>query len=81
MLHSLQERAKELECLYRVETLLRQSETTPEILAMLPDALPPGWQYPELTRVRVTHRGSQYLSSDFKETEWSLSAPIDAQKP
>ena len=47
ILHELQERAKELNCLYRVDELLNQPELPLErILRGIVEILPPGWQYP-----------------------------------
>jgi hypothetical protein len=77
ILRSLQERAKELDCLYRVDELFKHTETPlPEIFTGLLQAIPPGYQYPHLCQVRVTYDGQAYQSPAFRETAWVQSAPI-----
>jgi hypothetical protein len=57
VLRALQERAKELNCLYRVDELLRDDERPLEgLLKAVADALPPGWQFPASCVARVRLR-------------------------
>lgn len=72
----LQERAKELSCLYRVEELLQPDRDIGDICRGIIEAIPPGWQYPEICRARIVLENSIYRSPDFHETPWSLSAEI-----
>ena len=58
ILQSLQERAKELSCLYRVDEILGQGAASAQaIYRQLVEALPSGWQYSEETRATVTIDG------------------------
>ncbi len=76
----LQERAKELNCLYEIEELLlRDEEPLSERLGELVQILPGGWQYPHICRARVTYDGQEYATDDFEPTEWVLTAPIEVQ--
>ena len=63
---SLQERVKELNCLYDVARLI---ETTPSDEALLPalvNVLPAGWRYPDLTVARITVKEREFLSEGFQ---------------
>jgi pyruvate,water dikinase len=77
VLWALQERAKELSCLYRVEEQLRDTERPlDEVLLGVLEAIPPGWQHPGACQARITLRGRSWTSPEFVETPWELSAPI-----
>ena len=77
LVESLEERAKELDCLYRVDTVL-SDPTRPlaEICRGLVEALPAGWKYSESCAVRLSLGGVRCQSSSLEETEWFLTAPI-----
>ncbi len=80
VLHSLKERAKELNCIYRVEEILHADETPLEdLLRLVADALPPGWQYPAHCVPRIRHRDLDVHPPAFVETPWAQSAPIELQ--
>ncbi|HUI82654.1 MAG TPA: PEP/pyruvate-binding domain-containing protein [Candidatus Binatia bacterium] len=80
ILHELQERAKELSCLYRVDERLSHSELPlEEILCGIVEILPPGWQYPHDCQARIVFEGKSIESSDFRPTEWVQSANIVVQ--
>src|SRR5579884_1428324 len=80
MLHALQERAKELNCLYQVGELLSQSgRGIEEIFRDIVEVLPPGWQYPHDCQARIAFEGKSIESSNFRPTEWVQSADIVVQ--
>ena len=80
ILHDLQERAKELNCLYRVDELLNQSDLPLEtILRGIVEILPPGWQYPHDCQARISYVGQTIESVNFQPTEWVQSAEIIVQ--
>lgn len=71
LLLSLQERAKELSCLYRVEELFSTpGVTVTDIARGIVEALPSGWQYPDTCAARVVIRDSVVQSPEFRETAW-----------
>ena len=80
MLHALQERAKELNCLYQVGELLSQS-TRPldEIFRGIIEVLPPGWQYPTDCQARITFENQTTQRPDFHATPWVQKANIVVQ--
>ncbi len=80
ILKDLTERAKELNCLYSVEEVLSHPKLPlTEVFRGVIDALPPGWQYPELCRARITCDGVQYESPSLVDTPWVQRAPIRVQ--
>ena len=75
----LQERAKELNCLYRVEELLGlPSRPLDEVFRGTVEAIPPGWQYPDICVARIAIDGRTYTSPNFTETEWTQRGVIRA---
>ncbi|MBR9974676.1 MAG: nucleotidyltransferase domain-containing protein [Bacteroidetes bacterium] len=80
LLYALGERAKELNCLYHVEELLSRRDARPEdVFVGVIDAIPPGWQFPDITRVRIRYGKRAYTSQDFEESPWKLAAKIVVQ--
>ncbi|MFH1686549.1 MAG: PEP/pyruvate-binding domain-containing protein [bacterium] len=77
LLQQLKERAKELNCIYRVEEALAgPGATIGDICIRIIEAIPPGWQYPAVCVGRIKLEGQSYTSPDFKETEWVQCADI-----
>jgi len=80
LLQSLQERAKELNCLYRIEEILNQHDAPMEkICREIIESIPPGWQYPEICQAKIILDNNIYSSDEFKETSWVQSADIKMQ--
>jgi pyruvate, water dikinase len=80
ILHELQERAKELNCLYRVEGVLARAEQpTDELLRNVVAILPSGWQFPDICQVRLTVGEKVYETPDFQPTPWVQAAPLQIQ--
>ncbi len=77
LLRELQERAKELNCIYRVEEALAQPDTSvAESCDQIIEAIPPGWQFPDVCVARIKLDDRTYESAGFVETEWGLTADI-----
>jgi hypothetical protein len=77
MLHALQERAKELNCLYQVGELLNQQDRPlEEVFAKIIEVLPPGWQYPEDCQACISFEGHVIASSNYQATPWLQKADI-----
>ncbi len=78
---SLEERVRELNCLYEIEEILSDNGyTVDEALAQIVDIIPIGWQFPDICRAKVTHRDNVYLSRDFRESPWMLHVDITVQE-
>jgi pyruvate,water dikinase len=77
IIDDLNERAKELNCLYQVEEILKDGEAEEQaVINRLIAAVPPGWQYADICRVRIEYLGKTYTSADFRATSWSQSSTI-----
>ncbi|MBN1334382.1 MAG: nucleotidyltransferase domain-containing protein [Deltaproteobacteria bacterium] len=77
----LQERAKELACLYQVEEILRDSDRPlEEVCQRLVEAIPPGWRHPEACAARIQLAGDTYDSAGFAETPWGQNADVVVQE-
>ena len=80
ILWALQERAKELNCLYLVDELLKRPERPlEEIFRGIIEILPPGWQYPEFCQARIVFESLIIQPPDFRITTWAQSASIVLQ--
>jgi predicted nucleotidyltransferase len=77
ILASLQERAKELNCLYAVDEILsRWDASMEEVAHKIIEVMPPGWQYPHICQARMVVHGVVYQPGGFVETEWRQAADI-----
>ncbi len=77
ILKALQERAKELNCLYRIDEIVHDTERpVADLLRAVIEALPAGWQYPSHCVARVGLRDLDVRGAGFVETPWKLTAPI-----
>jgi hypothetical protein len=77
LLRALQERAKELSCLYRVDELLARPGIPFEAtLAAIAGVLPQGWQHPDMCRARIVFDTHVVDSQPFDPTAWVQRAPI-----
>ncbi len=80
LLDSLSERAKELNCLYQIEELLKDYERPlSDIFHELVQIIPQGWQFPNDTSVRIQNRGDVFESLNFLASETKLQANMDVQ--
>jgi hypothetical protein len=80
VLDALRERAKELQCLYRVDEALARSEAPlDQVFREVIEAIPPGWQYPAVCWARILHRGDVYQPHGAVETPWAQGTPIAVQ--
>jgi len=74
---ALQERIKELNCLYAIAQLSEAAEgPIEEVLDVVVNIIPPSWQFPEITCGRITFEDGVYKSPGFRLTPWRQSAPI-----
>src|SRR5262245_36559072 len=80
IVRDLTERAKELNCLYAVEEAISAAHASFEsICERVIAAIPPGWQYSEACRVRISIQGATYASPEFTPTPWAQCATIRVQ--
>jgi len=75
--HDLDERVKELNCLYGISKIIERPDITfEEMLQEIVDLIPPSWQYPEITCARIIIEGQEYKTKNFKETVWKQTSNI-----
>jgi PAS domain S-box-containing protein len=76
-MHELQERIKELDCLYGISRLIeRAGLSLPEILQGTVALIPPAWQYPDIACARIVLGSQEYQTDGFRETIWRQSRDI-----
>jgi len=73
----LQERVRELNCLYGISRIMEKAGLSLEdILLDVVEIIPPSWQYPEITCARVTLGDKVFETGDFRETPWRLARDV-----
>jgi len=74
----LQERYKELSCLYAITQIIDDSNLTLyEIYQHVTDTLPSGLSYPEISRAKIVIGEHDFKTRKYKETDWKLSSDIE----
>ena len=77
---SLEERAKELNCLYAVEKILQNTgDSLENILLKIVEVIPSGMQFPEICKVKIVYQEIEYPINKFRETRWFISEDITVQ--
>ena len=75
--HDLDERVKELNCLYGISKLVESSNASlDEIFQNVINLIPPSYQYPDITCSRLIIDGSEFKTKNFNETIWKQTANI-----
>jgi len=78
-LHDLQERIKELECLYRISDLANNPELlTSEFLQQSIDLLPAAMQFPEVACARLLIKNQHYVTKSFHDSNNKLAVEVNA---
>lgn len=77
ILHDLRERAKELNCLYRVDEILHVPDVTvDDRMRRIVAEVPAGWQYSQDCLARIVLAGTIYEPEGFAPSPWSQEAQI-----
>jgi signal transduction histidine kinase len=77
----LQERVKELSCLYSISQLVEEDNLNLEEICRKTVALiPPTWLYPEITCARIKLDDKTYQTERFRKTEWMQSQPVKVNR-
>jgi hypothetical protein len=78
MMHELKERVKELNCFYQITKVVNDSKLSiDEALQKIVNLMPPAWQFPEITCVRITLEGrKEFKTENYKKTEWTQESDI-----
>jgi pyruvate, water dikinase len=77
IVRALQERAKELNCLYRVDEILSHTSADRDAMTReMLEALPAGWQFPHACQAKLVLDGRVYRTDAYVATPWSMSADV-----
>jgi len=77
LFHILEERVKELTCLYKIDELIKKRDLTIEkIFQKITKIISLAWQYPKIACVRIIYEDKKYKSKNFKNTKWCQSSDI-----
>lgn len=75
--HDLDERVKELNCLFKASQLMGESgRPTDKIIEDCVNLISTSWQYPDITCARITFEGKEFVTTNWKETIWKQSVDI-----
>jgi len=73
----LDERVKELNCLYGIANLVQKPGISlEEILKGTLQLIPPAWRYPEITCARLVLEDQVFKTKNFRETIWRQASDI-----
>jgi hypothetical protein len=72
----LNERIKELECLYAISDRMKAGLSGDQLFQEIAELLPRGWQRPDSARARIVLGGREYRSAGFQQSVQSLSTPV-----
>ena len=76
-MQDLNERVKELNCLYAISGLVEKQDISLEgIFQGIVDLIPPAWQYPEITCARIILDDQEFKTDNFEETIWKQVGDI-----
>jgi signal transduction histidine kinase len=74
---ALQERIKELTCLYQIAQVMdRSQKPLVAVFQAVVKALPPAWQYPDIASARIIFDNQKYTSPNFQESRFRQSADL-----
>ena len=77
LLHKVQERVKELNCLYELSKIIERPDISIEkILRETIKIIPPSWQYSGITCARIIFENNEYKTHNYKRTKWIQSSDI-----
>ena len=76
--YQLQERMKELNCLYGISKFIENSNGSLDyIIQKTVDLIPISWQYPEITSARIVLDDKVFETDDFQESAWKQATCIN----
>ena len=70
LIHENQERVKELSCINKTVSLIRENRPIAETLRRIVNFIPNAWQFPENTVARIIFDNIEHTSPKFDESEW-----------
>lgn len=81
VLKSLDERKKELDCLYNIDELLKDFDTDlNQVLSELTKIVPQAWRYSDICKVNIKVFDIEISTEGFKKTELKLSSILQIEE-
>ncbi|MHC4388597.1 MAG: ATP-binding protein, partial [Planctomycetota bacterium] len=74
--HDLEERFKDLSCMYGVARSIRQHETLEAVFWDVLAFIPRSWHYPGIARAKIRFDRKEYVLEPFEETRWQQTSDI-----
>ena len=75
--HFLQERVKELSCLYGISELIRSGgDDLDKIMRGILEIIPPSWQFPEIAAGRILLEDREFRTANYRPSAWIQRSPI-----
>ena len=73
----LNDRVQELNCLCSISELVNKRDISlASTLQAVIEMMPSGWQYPDITCVRILVNGQEFRTKNYRETIWKQSSDI-----
>jgi PAS domain S-box-containing protein len=73
-LHSLNERVKEQQCLYRITRLSHEETSINRLFEKAVSLIPSGLQHPEIAEASISYGGRRFKTPDFRHVEQKLTS-------
>ena len=77
LLYDTRERLKELSAINETTSIIKKDLPIQETLQEICQILPKAWQYPDDTVARVRFDEMEFVSGNFRETEWKQEQPFE----
>lgn len=75
----LSKRVKELHCCYGISKVVEKHGTSLEtVFQEIVNLIPSAWQYPDIACARISIRGGEFATENFKQTHWKQQSSIKA---
>lgn len=74
--HETNERAKELNCLYKISDYSFEDNTIEKFLNKVVKTIPPAFQYPEHCSAKITLHAKEYQTKNYKKSKWEIKNDI-----
>lgn len=76
----LAKRVREIQTLYTVSSMLQDFRAPgPPLMEKIVDMIPRGWQFPEITKVRIQAGGLEFSTPGFRPTPWMQTVEFQSQ--
>ena len=81
IVHDIDEKTKELNCLYQIEKILNKSEGhIDESIKAVLEVIPSGFRYTDICHCRINLRGKTFKTLNFRDYGLSLTVPINVRE-